>query len=42
MKKITIALVIFLLVAAAAWLCLWNGIGSYKSLVLAAHNTKNV
>ena len=42
MKKIIVALIIFLLAAVISWLFLCNGIGHYKSMVLAKQNSSNI
>jgi len=42
MKKVILALVVFILAAIVSWIFLCNGIGRYKSMVLANQNSKNI
>lgn len=42
MKKIIAALIVFLLAAVVSWLFLCNGVGHYKSMVLAKQNSSNI
>jgi hypothetical protein len=42
MKKVTLALIVVFLAAAVSWLFLFNGIGHYKSMVLAKQNSSSI
>jgi hypothetical protein len=42
MKKIMLAFTVLFLAAAVSWLFLFNGIGHYKSMVLAKQNNSSI